>query len=102
MVTEHSGTIAAKDKEIAEVNGKITTLNKEIEETKGKISDLERKLTDSERGSQLKEGTVQRLQSELIAGRNHTGANTATTAATESLAPATGQDGPAMVRAARQ
>ena len=63
--TTLSDTIAAKDKEIEEINGNIASLNGEIATAKGRIVEMEKKLADSERGSQLKEGTVQRLQSEL-------------------------------------
>ena len=56
-------------------------MNKEIEETKGKLGELERRLADSERGSQLKEGTIQRLQKEVTAARSHVDAS----AASESL-----------------
>lgn len=73
--TEHTETMVMKDKEIEEVNAKIAGLDTEIEEAKGKIGELEKKLADSERGNQLKEGTVQRLQSELTAARSLSNAN---------------------------
>nr|XP_031858524.1 uncharacterized protein CI109_006047 [Kwoniella shandongensis]KAA5525596.1 hypothetical protein CI109_006047 [Kwoniella shandongensis] len=54
----HGAAIAEKDKEIEEINKKIGDLNTELESTKTK-------LTEAERVSELKENTVQRLQSEL-------------------------------------
>ncbi len=91
VASEHTEAIAAKDKEIEEVNGKIAGLTKEIEETKAKIGDLEKKLADSERAGQLKEGTVKRLQSELTAAKNHATSNAG------DVAPAPGQDDAAKV-----
>ena len=58
-------SITAKDKEIAEINERTEAINKEIEQTKTQIAELEKKLADSERGSQLKDATVTRLQSEM-------------------------------------
>ena len=89
--TDHTERIASKDKELGEVMANITGLRKELEDANVKIAESERKLADSERGSQLKEGTVQRLQSEL------TSANTRATASTSSAAPLTGQHEEAMV-----
>lgn len=90
--TQHSDMIAAKDKELEELRGRIAGLTQEIEEAKGKISEVERSLADSERGSQLKDGTVQRLQSELKVVRNH-GAGGA-----QPPAPAGASDDTAIVR----
>ena len=82
---DHAERIASKDKELGEVTAKITELRKEFEDSNTKIADLGRKLADSERGSQLKEGTVQRLQSEL------TSAKTRLAVSTSSAAPIPGQ-----------
>jgi nucleoprotein TPR len=65
----HSEAIAAKDKEIEELKARITGLEKELEEVRGKLGETEKKLEGSQRAEALKEGTVQRLQSELAAAR---------------------------------
>lgn len=65
----HGEAIAAKDKEIEELKTRITSLEKELEEVRGKLGETEKKLEGSQRAEALKEGTVQRLQSELAAAR---------------------------------
>ena len=77
--------VTEKDKEIAEITAKIESVNKEIDETKIKVVELEKKLADSERGSQLKDATVTRLQSELIKAQSgQSGQSAQTTQATTS------------------
>ena len=85
--TALSESIVAKDKEIEEINGNIASLNGEIETTKARIVDVEKKLADSERGSQLKDGTVQRLQSELAKAQGQGQNGTAVTDTAAMVSP---------------
>ena len=65
----HGEAIAAKDKEIEELKTRMTGLEKELEEVRSKLGETGKKLEGSQRAEALKEGTVQRLQSELAAAR---------------------------------
>ena len=51
----------------------MSGLSNELVEVKNKVGEAERKLADSERGSQLKDSTVSRLESELSQARVATG-----------------------------
>ena len=77
----------SKDKEIAEIKEKIASLNTELESTKAKLAETEKKSGDAQRANELKDGTVQRLQTEL--------------AAKAAPPPPAGQDVAALVRSER-
>lgn len=63
-------TIDAKDKELGEVKAEIEKLQGELEAARTELQDAQKHLEDSRRAEALKEGTVQRLQSELNTARS--------------------------------
>ena len=84
-------TVAELRTEIANKDAEIATAKSQLEEEQSKLADLQKKLTESEAGSQKKDATVSRLQSELATAKQSASATPApttdTSAALVSLDP---------------
>lgn len=68
--TTHQEAIDAKDKELSEVRAEIERIQGELETARTELRDAQKHLEESRRAEALKEGTVQRLQSELNTARS--------------------------------
>lgn len=65
----HQEALDAKDKELGEVEAQIEQIQGELEAARTELREGQKQLEESRRAEALKEGTVQRLQSELNAAR---------------------------------